>query len=83
MGVNVAVIWKFWVHREDARGRNFLFDVILPFLGFLFCSVIWLGLGNPAKIAGSLWLLVGFFVLATQTGWFKRPVVMSDPSSYE
>ena len=83
MGVNIAVIWKFWVHREDARGRNLLFDVILPFLGFLFCSVIWLGLGNPAKIAGSLWLLVGFFVLATQTGWFKRPVVMSDPSSYE
>jgi hypothetical protein len=27
--------------------------------------------------------VVGFFVLATQTGWFKRPIVMSDPSSYE
>jgi hypothetical protein len=60
-----------------------LFDVILPVLGFTFCSVIWLGLGNPAKIAGSLWLVVGFFVLATQTGWFKRPIVMSDPSLYE
>jgi putrescine importer len=83
MGVNVAVIWQFWVRRAHQQGRNFLTDVILPFLGFLFCSVIWLGLGNPAKIAGSLWLLVGFFVLATQTGWFRRPVVMSDPSSYE
>ncbi len=83
MGVNVAVIWQFWVRRAHQQGRNFLPDVILPFLGFLFCSVIWLGLGNPAKIAGSLWLLVGFFVLATQTGWFKRPVVLSDPSSYE
>lgn len=83
MGVNAAVVWKFWVHRADAGGRNFLFDVILPVLGFTFCSVIWLGLGNPAKIAGSLWLVVGFFVLATQTGWFKRPIVMSDPSLYE
>ena len=83
MGVNVAVIWKFWIHRADARGRNFFLDVILPFLGFLFCTVIWLGLGNPAKIAGGLWLVVGFFVLATQTGWFKRPVVMSDPALYE
>jgi putrescine importer len=83
MGVNAAVIWKFWVHRGDARGRNFLFDVILPLLGFVFCSVIWLGLGNPAKIAGGLWLLVGFLVLATHTRWFKRPVVMSDPSLYE
>jgi len=83
MGVNAAVIWKFWVHRGDARGRNFLFDVILPLLGFVFCSVIWLGLGNPAKIAGGLWLLVGFLVLASHTRWFKRPVVMSDPSLYE
>ena len=83
MGVNAAVIWKFWVQRGDARGRNFLFDVILPLLGFVFCSVIWLGLGNPAKIAGGLWLLVGFLVLASHTRWFKRPVVMSDPSLYE
>jgi putrescine importer len=83
MGVNLAVIWKFWFQRADARGRNLLLDFGVPALGFLFCSVIWLGLGNPAKIAGSLWLVVGFFVLATQTGWFKRPIVMSDPSTYE
>jgi putrescine importer len=83
MGVNAAVVWKFWVHRADERGRNFLLDVLLPVFGFIFCAVIWLGLGSPAKIAGSLWLAVGFFVLATQTRWFRRPIVMSDPSSYE
>ena len=83
MGVNAAVIWKFWVHRAGARGRTFLFDMVLPALGFIFCSIIWLGLGNLAKIAGCIWLAVGFIVLATQTGWFRRPVVMSDPSTYE
>jgi putrescine importer len=83
MGVNLAVIWKFWVRRADASGRNFLLDVILPGLGFVFCTVIWVGLGNSAKIAGCVWLSVGFFVLATRTGWFKSPIVMSDPSSYE
>ena len=83
MGVNAAVIWKFWVHRGGARGRNFALDMMLPALGFLFCSVIWLGLGNLAKIAGCAWLVVGFFVLSTQTGWFSRPVTMSDPSTYE
>jgi amino acid transporter len=83
MGVNLAVIWKFWVHKADERGRNFLVDVVLPALGFLFCTVIWVGLGNMAKIAGCIWLVVGFFVLARQTGWFQRPIVMSDPSSYE
>jgi putrescine importer len=83
MGVNLAVIWKFWVHREDAGGRNFLLDLVMPALGFLFCTVIWVGLGNPAKIAGGLWLVAGFFILARQTGWFRRSIVMSDPSTYE
>ncbi|HTZ57440.1 MAG TPA: APC family permease [Acidobacteriaceae bacterium] len=83
MGVNLAVIWDFWIRRTGERKRNFIFDVILPFFGFLFCSVIWIGLGTPAKIAGSLWLFIGFFVLARQTAWFRRPVVMSDPSTYE
>ena len=83
MGVNLAVIWKFWVHKADERGRNLFVDVVLPALGFLFCAVIWVGLGNKAKIAGCIWLVVGFFVVARQTGWFQRPIVMSDPSSYE
>jgi putrescine importer len=83
MGVNLAVIWKFWVHRADERGRKFFLDIVLPALGFLFCTAIWVGLNNPAKIAGSLWLVVGFFILARHTGWFRRSIVMSDPSTYE
>jgi putrescine importer len=83
MGVNLAVIWKFWVHRAEAGGRNFFVDLIMPTLGFLFCLVIWVGLGNPAKIAGGLWFVVGLVILARQTGWFRRPIVMADPSSYE
>jgi putrescine importer len=83
MGVNLAVIWKFWVHRADGGGRNFFLDLVIPALGFLFCTAIWVGLNNPAKIAGSVWLVVGLFVLARHTGWFRRSIVMSDPSSYE
>jgi putrescine importer len=83
MGVNLAVISDFWVRRAGGHQRNFFSDVLLPFLGFLFCSGIWLGLGTPAKIAGGLWFFIGLFVLARQTAWFQRPVVMSDPSTYE
>jgi putrescine importer len=83
MGVNAAVVWRFWVKPPDSRGRNIFLDVLLPVLGFLFCAVIWIGLGSPAKIAGGLWITVGLFVLATHTGWFRRPVVLSDPASYE
>lgn len=83
MGVNLAVIWKLWVHSSDQRTKNFLLDLVLPAFGFLFCAVIWIGLGNPAKIAGSIWLLVGLGVLASHTRWFREPMIMSDPSTYE
>lgn len=83
MGVNLAVISQYWFRREAPRGRSFLLDMVLPFLGFLFCAVIWLGLNRPAKIAGSIWLVVGFFVLAAHTRQFRQPMVMMDPSAYE
>ncbi len=34
MGVNLAVIWKFWFLRADATGRNLLLDFVVPALGF-------------------------------------------------
>jgi amino acid transporter len=83
MGVNLAVIWGFWLRPNPARTRNFLFDLLLPAAGFLFCSIIWIGLSQPAKIAGSIWLVVGFFVLLTHTKQFRVPMVMSDPALYE
>jgi putrescine importer len=83
MGVNLAVISHFWFRREREGRRKFFLDVVLPGLGFLFCAVIWLGLNRPAKIAGSAWLLVGFFILAAHTRKFRQPMVMSDPSACE
>jgi hypothetical protein len=83
MGVNAAVIWKLWFHPSDSRSRSFFLDLLLPALGFIFCAVIWIGLGKPAMIAGSLWLLVGLAILVTRTRWFREPLVMSDPSTYE
>ena len=83
MGVNAAVIWNFWIRRAHPRARNLLFDLLLPAAGFLFCLVIWVGLSWPAKIAGSIWLVIGFMVLAAHTRRFREPMVMSDPSVYE
>jgi hypothetical protein len=41
------------------------------------------GLSWPAKIAGSIWLVLGVFVLGAHTRRFREPMVMSDPSTYE
>jgi putrescine importer len=83
MGVNAAVIWNFWLRPTHPRARNLLLDLIAPAAGFLFCAVIWLGLNWPAKLAGTIWLVIGFFVLAAHTERFRKPMVMSDPSAYE
>jgi putrescine importer len=83
MGVNVAVIWSFWVRPTHPRKRNVLLDLVLPATGFLFCAVIWVGLSWPAKIVGGIWLVIGFFVLAGHTRRFRQPMVMTDPSAYE
>lgn len=83
MGVNLAVIWQFWVRRSDTRRRAFFTDVVLPGLGFVFCTIIWLGLGTPAKIAGAIWFVVGLFVLASHTQGFRRQLALPDPASYE
>ncbi len=83
MGVNAAVIWNFWLRPTHPRARNLLLDLVAPAAGFLFCAVIWLGLNRPAKLAGSIWLAIGFFVLAAHTERFRKPMVMTDPSAYE
>jgi putrescine importer len=83
MGVNLAVIWQFWVRRAEGHRREFFADILLPALGFVFCTVIWLGLGAPAKIAGGLWFIVGVFVLATHTRGFRQAIVLPDPATYE
>ena len=82
MGVNLAVIWQFWVRRAEGHKRNFFADVILPAGGFFFCTVIWLGLRAPAKIAGGIWFVIGLFVLAKHTRGFRQRLELPDPASY-
>ena len=83
MGVNLAVFWQFWIRRGGDRERKILGDIILPVLGFVFCTMIWVGLGAPAKIAGGLWFVIGVLVLAWHTGWFREPLALPDPATYE
>jgi amino acid transporter len=83
MGVNLAVIWEFWVRRDKAQPAKFFADVILPAGGFLFCTAIWWGLAAPAKIAGGIWFIVGLFVLGIRTRGFRQKLDLPDPASYE
>ena len=83
MGVNLAVIWQFWVRRAQGYRREFFADVVLPAVGFLFCTAIWWGLAAPAKIAGGIWFVVGMFVLGVRTRAFRQELSLPDPATYE
>jgi putrescine importer len=83
MGVNAAVLWQYGVRSPAGHRRNAISDMILPFIGFVFCGVIWVGLATPAKIAGSAWLLVGVLVVGWRTEWYRKPLRLPDPSIYE
>ena len=83
MGVNAAVFWQYWLHCPPGRSRNFLTDVVLPLLGFSFCAIIWWGLASPAKIAGSIWLLIGAVVVGVRTRWYRRPLRLPEAVNYE
>jgi putrescine importer len=83
MGVNLAVIFQFWIRRNQGYRRKFFGDVILPFGGFLFCGAIWWGLAAPAKIAGGIWFVVGVVVLGMHTRGFRQKLSLPDPALYE
>jgi putrescine importer len=78
MGVNLATFWQFAILKQPGRERQWLTDVVVPLLGFLFCLWIWVGLKMPAKIVGGAWLGVGFLYAAIKTRWFRDRPIMVD-----
>ena len=78
MGVNIATIRQFYFLPMTGHRRSFWKDFLLPGMGFLICTIIWLGLGRLAKIVGSLWFAVGLIYCAVRTRGFRQEPVMID-----
>ncbi len=78
IGVNLAMIRQFWFMDQGGRRRNFLYDVLLPLLGAVFCGLIWWNLNWKAMTVGGIWLAVGLVVLTVHTRAFTQEVAMVD-----
>lgn len=78
MGVNAAVIRQFYVLPQSGRTKSLLLDLVLPSLAFLFCLVIWLGLGKLAKLVGGVWFVAGLAYAGLRTRGFRMEPVMID-----
>jgi amino acid transporter len=74
MGVNAASFTRYYVRERQRTLGNFL----PPILGFTICLLLWLNLSRPAKIAGTIWMLLGIAYGAYRTRGFRSELVSFD-----
>jgi amino acid transporter len=72
MFVNISVIAHFFVRGKQRAGANILKFLIMPFIGFATCLVLFISLAAQAKIVGFIWLAIGIIVLAISSKGFKK-----------
>jgi putrescine importer len=77
-GVNFACFWQFSLRRQQGVPMNFLRDVLLPLVGFIFCAGIWWNLNHIAWIVGGIWFVIGIVYVGFKTNWFRSTPVMID-----
>jgi putrescine importer len=71
MGVNAAAFVRYYLRSDEKKLTN----LIPPVAGFLICLLLWLNLSRPAKIAGTIWMVVGIAFGAWKTQGFRSNLV--------
>jgi amino acid transporter len=71
MGVNASSLVRYYIRSKD-RGLS---DLLVPTFGFLICLLLWWNLNTNAKIAGTIWMLVGLAYGAIRTRGFRAELV--------
>jgi putrescine importer len=74
MGVNAASFTRYYL-RERQRTLG---NLLPPIFGFTICLLLWLNLSRPAKIVGTLWMLLGIAYGAYRTRGFRSELVCFD-----
>jgi putrescine importer len=74
MGVNAASLVRYYI-RSASRTLS---DLLVPALGFLVCLLLWWNLNSNAKLAGSVWMLIGLGYGALRTRGFRSGLVNFD-----
>ena len=78
MGVNAAVIRDFYFRPPAGHKANWVYDIVIPGAGFIFCLWIWWNLHKAALVVGGTWCALGLIYTAIKTRGFRRQPVMLD-----
>jgi putrescine importer len=74
MGVNAASFARYYLRERERTLASFL----VPILGFTICLLLWVNLSKPAKIAGTIWMLLGIGYGTLRTRGFRSELVSFD-----
>ncbi|HKV61905.1 MAG TPA: APC family permease [Candidatus Acidoferrum sp.] len=75
MGVNAAAFMHYFVRGAEKKITHFF----PPILGFFICLGLWWSLSVPAKILGSVWMILGIAFGIWKTRWFREPLSFEVP----
>lgn len=79
MGVNLSALMRYYVRAPRKQIQNLL----APLCGFLVCLLLWWNLNLYAKIAGTVWMLMGLAYGAFRTNWFRGELISFDVDASE
>src|ERR1700739_5138144 len=71
MGVNASSLVRYYIRVENRLFR----DLVPPVCGFVICLLLWWNLNPSAKIAGTIWMLLGLAYGGFRTGGFRRDLI--------
>jgi amino acid transporter len=72
MGVNIASIREYYFKPPQKTFKSFLYNLLPPTAGLIFCLIIWLNLPIKTFIIGGSWMLAGTIYLAVRTKGFRK-----------
>jgi len=75
MGVNAAAFMHYFVRGQQKK----MADFFPPMLGFFICLGLWWSLSVPAKILGSVWMVLGIAFGAWKTRGFREQLSFETP----
>ena len=75
MGVNAAAFMHYFVRGPEKQLTHFF----PPIVGFFICLGLWWSLSMPAKILGSVWMILGIAFGIWKTRWFREPLSFEVP----
>ncbi|MGB9236601.1 MAG: hypothetical protein WCC04_19510 [Terriglobales bacterium] len=71
MGVSASSLVRYYI-RGGKRGFS---DLLPPVFGFVICSLLWWNLNPSAKIAGTIWMVLGLAYGAVRTRGFRGELI--------